>query len=132
MTYRDDLSTERDALAERIATMRSAQSEKAMLQVAESRHGGEIPKTQLRERIAFLIARDERQVVELDAMIKRIEELRRPPPPRAEIASAVNELRRRLYTWPTHDQLEREMGRALPAGVMGFVNTATTSSRFLN
>ena len=82
--------------------------------------------------MSFLVARDTKRLAELDAMIGRIEDLKRPPPPRAEIAAAVKELRRRLYTWPTHGQLEREMGRALPAGVMGFVNTATTSTRWLN
>ena len=132
MTYRDELTTERDDLAERIKTMRAAQSEKEMLQVAESQYGRDVPLTQLRARVSFLIARDVDRVAELDVQLKRIAELKTPPPPRAEIEAAVNELRRLKYRWPTHDELERELGRALPAGVMAYINSATTSSRFLN
>ena len=133
MTYRCEWKAERSALAARIATAKSAQDEKALRRVAESRHDGEVPLTKLRERVLFLLGQDEQRVVELDAAIKRVEELKSPPPPMAEIASAVKELRRRLYTWPTHAELEHEMGRALPGGVLAaYVNSATTSTRFVN
>ena len=129
--HRNDLRTERDDLAKRIADMQAAHVKgdvESLLRAA----GGKVPLTALRERIQFLIARDVDRVAVLDAMIKRIEDLKRPPPPNAEIAVAVDELRRRKFRWPTHDELEREMGRALPATVMAYINSATTSSRFLN
>ena len=132
MTYRNEWATERAVLAERLKTMRSAQTETEMLQVAESRHGQEIPKTKLRERVQFLIARDVDRVAELDIHIKRFEELKTPPPPPAEIASAVNELRRRKFRWPTHQELEIALGRALPAGVLNYINAATTGNNWQN
>ena len=134
-SYLDDLTTERAALMAKVSTvgkaLASSDTEK-LQQVAELQYGRKLPLTMIRSRVEFLLNQDQRRLVELDGTIKRFEELKRPPPPRDEIAAAVNALRRRTHTWPTHGELEQEMGRALPAGVLGFVNDATTGNHWTN
>ena len=121
-SFLDDYTTERAALMAKVSTvgkaLASSDTEK-LQQVAELQYGGrKFPLTMIRSRVEFLLSQDQRRLVELDATIKRYEDLRLPPPPRDEIAAAVSAIRRRKFTWPTHDELEQEMGRALPAGVL--------------